>query len=269
MAIITMIMIFLPLLVHITGIGVLENELEKSYLLSAANSKEWQYALVGSVAVSIPFAIDFLLDIMSSNIFNSSQHIESLLPKFSLIFSLMVPNLVLVVAIPLQYVELNECLFTSCGAPLFYGMMGNMWILGGNTFKSIWFLFAEGLLLIGVVMIAWDAISTNQVSQLFWTGLALFFVSGLIFIVFINIWFLSLRRIPFRQLSVEQLSCSIYAILFSVIGVFIFITLIVMRGHYDIVFNCVYTYMEAAVTIVMITLQGHVARHEVRMKEVS
>ena len=267
---VSVIFIFMPLYVHFGSIGVLEENRERQYLLDAMNSKEWQFSLVGSIGVSVPIVIDYILDVLQPLIRGTIHTSKAQIPRLLLIISLVVPNLLqLLVSIPLQYVELTCCFFMVRNIILVNGVLGHLWIEGGSVFQLRWFIVGQIFLAQGVTMCCWDAINKTQAMELFWVGVGFGAIGMLIFTKFSLKWLEILRKSNIKKLSISQISCTIYLTVFALFGIALLLLALIFRGAYGMLFSCLYSYSEAAFTVALTVLQNRLTRHEVELKEVN
>ena len=246
-----------PLFLDFHDIGTIKNENPRAAILEAMNSKQCQFSLVANVAVGIPVAIDYVMEFFYGMLSKSNQTNQARLPRIILIYSLVGPNLlILLVSIPLRFVELTICIFLTRLIFLFYGVLGHLWIVGGDMFRSYWCIISQLALSLGILTVTYDTISADQVTYLFWLATSFYAVS-IISAAVIGIKFLlQMRKIGFRCIGI--------------LGVYFYISGLIHRGQYDKDFFVPYTYVAAAFTLMLTVLQSFLTRYEkLLIKDVS
>ena len=260
---------FLPLIVNVGDIGTIKNEISRTAILDAMESKEWQFALVANIAVAFPVVLDFILDTAHNILIGSNNKVKLQLPRILLIFSLLGPNLlILFVSIPFQYVEFTVCIFTTRISFLVYGVLGHLWTEGGYIFRSNWFIAAHSFFAVGIITVTYDTINANPGTFLFWFSISIYAFAIIIVFFFVIKFSLVIRNQGFWSLDSSKLSCFLYLSLFCAIGVYFYISGIVYEGKYSTNFCVTYTCVEGFCTLLLSALQSRLTRHEVIMKEV-
>ena len=262
---------FLSLMVRSSDSGIITNESIRSSILYALNSKQWQFALVANIGVGIPVTIDFIVELVHSITTKSNKDGRASVPRLFLIFSLVGPNLLLLlVGIPLQYAELVICFFATRLILLLYGVLGHLWIIGGDLFRSNWFLMGHIGLCVGTVFVTYDTMVSNEVTSLFWLGISFDSVAAIIISVYCLKFLMMIRKVGINNLDTSQLSCLLYIILLSSLGGYCYVSGIIYRGEYNVEFFVQYTYIEAVFTLFLTASQSILIRYdEISTKDVS
>ena len=262
---------FFPLFLDFGTIGEIKDNISRSAILNAMNSKEYQFALIANISVGIPVAIDYLIELFHGVMSKSNQTNRARLPRIFLIFSLVGPNIfILLVSIPLAYVELTACIFSIRMTFLFYGVLGHLWIVGGEIFRSHWFMTFYIGLSTGILIVTYDTINAKEVSFLFWLAVALYSLSGVSSAVFGLKYLKYIKKIGIRNMDVTQLSSLVYLIMFYIFGAYFYISAIIYRGNYGENYLVSFTYAEAAFTLMLTALQSYLTHYEKLMiKDVS
>ena len=262
---------FLPLVFNFGDIGRIKDNDSRSDILDTMNSKEYQFALIANIAVGIPVTIDYLIELFYGIMSKSNQSNRAHLPRIVLIISLVAPNFfILLVSIPLAYPELSVCFFMTRMTLLFYGVLGHLWIVGGEIFRSPWFLIFYLGLSTGILLTTYDTINAKQVTFLYWLALSFYSLSNISTTVFCLKYLRYIKKIGIRKMDVTQFSSLIYLIIFFVFGTYFYISGIIYRGDYGENSLIAYTYAEAAFTIMLTALQSYLTHYEKLMtKDVS
>ena len=265
---ISLLLSFLPLITPFGTVGILDDGKSREAVLNSMKSPVWRYSLVASILVSVPMAIDFVIDVIH-RIRTTPEKLFHLVPQMILIYSLMIPNmLILVVSIPMGYVELTTiCLFMSKLIVLLYGIMGNVWFVD-DIFQSKIFIFANLLFVIAVVMVCYDTMNTKEAGLLFWLGFFIGIVGASVLMKISYDWYCILRNAGFSKMTITQLSATVYLVNFFIVAISIVTTGIIFRGNYNTEFYTMNTYFEAAFTVSLSVYQSRVSRYELKTKEV-
>eukprot|EP01041_Mallomonas_annulata_P008733 gene8733-18049_t len=122
------------------------NQFKKDVILSSSQTLRYRDAVLVNAALSVPVAIEFLLD------FSSKLHKlngNGFSPRAVLIASIMVPSFSLILLLEgNQVIELGICIFVSRLALLFYGILGHIWEQV-PAIRSKWYILA--VLLSGLI----------------------------------------------------------------------------------------------------------------------
>jgi len=227
---------------------------------------ESSVALIGSVAVSLPMGLDLLMDIISQTITHSYQQLEKgWVPKILLVFSLMIPDLfILVLAMPTQNKELIILLFFIRNNFFFCGIYTLM--------RSINQFFCSNAV-IGVFI---TVLFANTLSIFTWYDIGFpqflllsHLVNGIAACLLLWIlasWCHKMYGVSVKDFSREELMAS--SLLLSMVT-YIIIVIIVQffTGGHDIESQLpVTTYAEATFTVILWLLQRRILLREVTKK---
>ena len=271
-SLITLVFVFLsfsPLLITYLDIGHLQDEKSINVIIVSIDSVAWHYALVANTAVSIPLAVDLLIDFaqyfMSIPTFRYEDHI----PKFLLVISMVIPNLLyLTESFQSNFVELVLCISIIRLILIFNYILSHLWITGGSTFKSKWLVILHTTICLAFMFLVWDSISHQEVTILFWISSGFYSIGGIITVTYFLHWFSSIRNIEFKNYSISQINSLSLFLLLILLGFSFFILIIICRGNYDTTFFCICTYILTGFTLALSVLQSRLNKIEVIMKEV-
>lgn len=263
-------LVFLPLFPYLDGIGRIQDVEVTKESQTFMNSTAWHFSLVSNIALSLPISLDFVLDIMHIKISKLSTPKYAEMPLMVLIYSLIFPNLlILVVAIPARHNELVFCLMFHRALCLYYGIMGYLWGYGGDVFRKPLFMTGHLCFSVSFILFAYDTISNKQVTSLYWLAVAFLCLAIILMIHFLIKFFILLRKIGFQNIKPSQISCVIYLIISILLGVACLCAFVVFGGHYDVAFMTIFTYMEAGFTLLLAMLRGRLIRAEINNKKVN
>lgn len=255
---------------EVSGLGTMSSHQNIAMEFSRVNLDSFQLLLVLSSGVAIPLVLDFVFDLSHGLMMKSQRRIEVVFPKFVLVSSLLVPNLlILFVSLPRQkteqffYFHLSKLLF------LFYGVYGHLWITGGTFFQSISILTSYSCMCAGVVVCTWDMNSYHQFTFLYWIAFVLFVLGFLLFFIQSYIWMILLRSNGFQNISLSQMSCLTCIVLYALFGTSSVFCLLSTRGRFNESSTMACICLETGFVLLFVFIQSRMIHLEFHEKEVS
>lgn len=257
---------FLPIMKNFGGIGSLEDEEQRANQLVGLHSSELRMVQVASIGLSVPVALDFFLDILH-RLVHSNFNDVAIVPRFALVCSLVVPNILLLV-FETESIETADVIFATRMICIWYGTLGHLWIMGGDFFKTKVFMSTYFFYSAGIVIMIYDIISKKQGGYLFWIAVTTCCISvAVLFFIFIQ-YFLLIKKAGFQNMTIPQVSCVMYMIILSALLGVVGITTVNFVGNYGAQYNLIYTYAESGCTLLLTALQSRLLRMEINEKEV-
>lgn len=155
---------YLPFIVEFGGItNNVQDVSLRLHLLKAIQSKAWQYSIVGTIGVSIPLAVDFMIDAVNRFSWNNVVKSAPLLPRFVLICSILIPNLICIfLANPLGRVEVMFTILSIRNNMVVYAISSLLWQEGGPSFQSKLLILSALFGSFAVIPICWDFLSSEE-----------------------------------------------------------------------------------------------------------
>eukprot|EP01041_Mallomonas_annulata_P010416 gene10416-21724_t len=239
-------------------------------------SQKHKDAVLVNVAVSIPVAAEFLIDIstciLASRDLSSITTIRSYLPRVALVASLVIPGLLMMyVAFPTNNARLAMCIFSSRLAALIYAVLGHLWEEGGTYFRSIWFILGTLLINGAIILACWDCLgSSNKATVLMDISNGLFCGAMGVFSFIMLPWLNNMKNLGINKMSISQISCAAYVMLAGVLACYLSTTTMLAKQSLDYLnspYLASYMYFEAVFTVILSLLYTRLTRHELLMKE--
>eukprot|EP01041_Mallomonas_annulata_P011297 gene11297-23637_t len=104
------------------------NQFKIDTILHSSQTIRYHDAILVNAALSVPVAIEFLLDFLSKLKKPHKINGNGIFPRTVLIMSIMVPSFTMIILVSsFQFIELEICIFLSRLALLFYGILGHIW----------------------------------------------------------------------------------------------------------------------------------------------
>eukprot|EP01041_Mallomonas_annulata_P011190 gene11190-23377_t len=265
---------FFSMIFYVPDVGYMHPD-KVNQIIQSMKSRQFEDAVLANIAVSVPVAAEFLLDIATSILTTkglSATTMRSYLPRVTLVSSLVIPGLLMrFVAFPTNNANLSICIFITRLAAIMYAVLGHLWEEGGTYFRSIWFILGAMLVNVALLLACWDCLcSSNKATVLMDISNGLFGASmGVLSIVMLP-WLKNMKNLGINNMSSSQISCTAYVLLVGVFSGYVFITTIMAKESMDYLnaqYLSAYMYVEAGFTIILSLLYTRLAHHEVLMKE--
>lgn len=232
----------------------------------SANLSSAYGALLVTVAISVPFVIDLLVDFIFFSAFENSN-LELHASRVILIFSLCVPDLlILLVGVPVGDMRLTGCLYFSRHILLVWSILRHL--IGASPFFHTWTV----VLIHGVLSCSFTLMQFYcyiHVEALNYISNALPLAAFLIFCWISAIWFRRLRNKKLIDWSSSEISASIYTIACIVMYLYYFISATADDTlFYGDTMIMRWTYGEGIVTVFVVIAQTRIIKHDVYVKQV-
>eukprot|EP01041_Mallomonas_annulata_P005439 gene5439-10911_t len=265
---------FLLMIVYIPDIGHMHPD-KVAQITQAMKSQELRDSVLANIAVSVPIAAEFLLDICTRILQSRSSSTTlraSFLPRIVLVASLVIPGLLMLyVAFPTNNAELFICIFVTRLGAILYAVFGHLWEEGGVHFRSIWFILGFMLMNFALVLATLDGLGySSKTTVLMDISDGLFGGSIGVFSIIMLPWLNNMKNLGISKMSISQISCTTYVLLVCVFGIYVFISTISAKQslkYLNTPYLSTYMYAEAGFTVILSLLSTRLARYEVLIKE--
>lgn len=262
---------FFPLFAHFRDDGRTDHNSFNLEKLSGFKSKGWENSLMITVSLSAPFVISVIMEVVYNLL---TRHFEDLqqefVPRVFVLFSLFVPNILdLLISVPFEYAELSSCLFASRLEFFACGVLGHMWVVGGEKFRTTRYFTAYCLMAAGFVLCSWDNAVKDDSCVLFWAGWGILIVSGGILLVCIRNYLNDMKDLEFRKWTTSQMSCTAHLSCASLLVFFIFVSGIVYIGRDNYSYIIIYSSIQTSCAILLMCFQCQVTKHGMHIRLVS
>eukprot|EP01041_Mallomonas_annulata_P003862 gene3862-7708_t len=273
-AILSVTLCFIPVFIHIPEIGHI-HPVKDERILTSMESEGYRDAIISNIAVAVPVAADFIIDIVTTILTSRGSTLRttsSYLPRAILVASLFVPTLTLLcVAFPMRNTRLMCCIFLGRIVTVFYAVLGHLWEQGGTYFRSVWFLFGSLLIYCAFVLGCWDCISSSaEVTLKMDLAIALMCTAVAIITAISIPWLYNMKSLGIMKMSTSQISCTANLLLLACIGSYFLITTAISSrslDYFDAPFLTAYMYVEAGFTVTLTLLQSRLTRDTLKTLE--
>ena len=267
---------FVPLIIPVDFVGRTDGDPSFwSKALELLHSNEVEDSLKACIAVSLPISLNYMLDVISLILRkgNTGHRFGSFgilreMPHFSLIAALTVPIIAMLSsAIPEEKPELFLCLQLSRLLLLYYGVLGQLWLCDTKIFQPKVFLLGYILIAIALVCYCWHMMFGSINTSLRISYFVFVLIGGSFCSIEFLRFILRLWVMGFNRLSINQMNCSVYVILFSIMSPAMFV-LSILHPIYDPE-SCTFAmYMLGTFTLCLTVMQSRVSIYMFHVKEV-
>eukprot|EP01041_Mallomonas_annulata_P002326 gene2326-4526_t len=270
-ATISSILCALPLFLQWTFDDEWNYEEQDAPIYSSMVSLEFTYSLIASASISIPMIMDFILTMIYSS--NDVLFTRVSTARFILLLAIFIPDIcILFIAIPLQNPGILACLFGIRGVVMTYAVFGHLWEFGEPIFRCNFFVCAILLPIMSYVIRCYSVFLPQNV-LLYYLHIGTNFL-GLCMVAKLGFqWLKIIRCKPLSEMTVSQYSCNVFIILTTTAVTILTLMTLITGGTIDkntsVMYLTVYTYVEAAYTVMIAVLQSRIVTQEILQIEKS